>query len=100
MVEIKAAKHKGGLYALSVRGHAAGSVPVCAAISTVTQALAGYLTRHQTERFDIEELTLRGGEAEIRFRSKDPAAADAVWEMSAGMLQWLARRNPEYIRVL
>ena len=81
---------------LTLQGHATGSVEVCAAISGIVYALAGYLKNAARKRcVQIDEMALHSGEVSIRFTGGQ--AENGAFEMAViGLLQ-LEKQYPENI---
>ena len=75
---------------LSVDGHATGSPEVCAGVSAVVYALAGYLTNRVPEA----EIRLDSGRAQISCRGQR-----AMFEMAWIGLAQIEKAHPEFIRV-
>lgn len=89
------AKSGNGRYYIRAEGHATGSRTVCAAISGLVYALAGYLQNSCGIRTECERLT--DGYAELIFSGGDDA--EAVYSMCLiGLLQ-IEEQYPEYIEV-
>jgi uncharacterized protein YsxB (DUF464 family) len=82
------------LYIIQASRHATGSSSVCAAISGILYALAGYL-RNSTDT-DVKCLELKKGEAKIIFTGNENAYA--VYQMAAIGLAQIAASYPEYAK--
>ncbi len=83
---------------LTARGHATGSVAVCAAISGIVYALAGYLVNAQAEkRVEILTQRLESGDAALEFLA-DAGAAEAFSMAVIGLLQ-IQKAHPELVLV-
>ena len=95
MTKVYARKH-GGSYLVQAKGHATGSVEVCAAVSGLLYALAGFLQNRPESVRDVH-IKLESADAELRFRGKD--AADAVFLQTVIGLAQLEAAEPEYISV-
>ncbi len=84
-----------GRYRIRAEGHATGSGTVCAAVSGLIYALAGYLQNSCGIRTECERLT--DGEAELIFFGGDDA--EAVYSLCLiGLLQ-IEENYPEYIEI-
>ena len=84
----------GQQYTVSCKGHAAGSVEACAAVSCLVYTLAGYL---RNTSIPVLKEKLEDGDALIRFRGG--AAAETAFDMiCVGFLQLQAQYG-EYISV-
>ena len=90
------AKNGNGRYYIKADGHATGSPIVCAAISGIIYALAGYLGNSESIR--CEEIKLSDGSAELEFYGGDDA--EAVYMMTVIGLMQIEEQHPEYIEVL
>ena len=95
MTEIYAEK-AGDLYTISAKGHAAGSSEVCAAVSAILYALAGYM-ENAGESIDSILTSMDSGCAVISFRGGQ--AAEAVFDMAVIGLMQIEAACPKYIRV-
>lgn len=89
MVIAKIEEH-GAERRIECKGHATGSEQVCAAISALMTALAGYLVNHNPQR--INTIMLESGHNVIAFRG-----AAAAFEMTKIGLMQLAQSYPKYI---
>lgn len=90
------AKSTNGRYYIKAEGHATGSPAVCAGVSAIIYALAGYLGNSESIR--CEEVNLSDGNAELEFYGGDDA--EAVYLMSVIGLMQIEEQYPEYIEVL
>lgn len=92
------AKRRGDRCYLTARGHATGSVEVCAGISAILYALAGYLVNvDESRRIDILDLSVRDANVKVDFYGDDGSVA--AFEMAViGLLQ-IAKANPEFLHV-
>lgn len=83
---------------LSARGHATGSEQVCAAISGILYALAGYLTNAVRERYvEIYEYRIKSGDVRLDFNGD--GGTTAAFEMAViGLLQ-IEQGSPGYVSV-
>lgn len=84
----------GGRYVLTARGHAVGSPQVCAAISALLFAVAGYL-ENVRGTVQVGEVRLDSGDARLYWSGG--ARAEAAYELAAVGLCQLARRYPRYV---
>ena len=92
------ARREGDRRYLSATGHATGSREVCAGISAIFYALAGYLENAAMEReLEISVLRLEDGDAVIAFAAD--GQADAAYEMAVIGLVQMARSYPQYLVV-
>ena len=92
------AERSGNRCILSAQGHATGSVEVCAAVSGILYALAGYLTNAVTERY-IEFYENRMEEADVLFDFNGDEQTAAAFEMAViGLLQ-IVQQYPEFLKV-
>ena len=94
MTRVTAQAEKGKYY-IKADGHAMGSSEVCAAVSGIVYALAGYL--ENSESIACEEVTLSEGRAEFRFVGADDA--EAVYLMTLIGLCQIEEQYPEYIEI-
>lgn len=92
------AQRSGNRCILSAKGHATGSVEVCAAVSAILYALAGYLANAVHERY-IEFYEHRMEEADVMFDFSGDECTAAAFEMAAIGLAQIAKAHPEYIVV-
>lgn len=82
-------------YILSARGHATGSVAVCAAISGLVYALAGYLACREDAREYRQVLE----EAHAYLEYGGGEAVEAAFQMAlVGLLQ-IEKQYPELVKV-
>ena len=88
-------KSTNGRYYIKARGHATGSPIVCAGVSAIIYALAGYLENNGGIR--CEEITLSDGVAELEFYGGDDA--EAVYMMAVIGLAQIEEHYPEYIEI-
>lgn len=95
MTKVYARKH-GDSYLVQAKGHATGSVEVCAAVSGILYALAGFLQNRQDAVRDVH-VKLESADAEIRFCGGD--GADAVFMQTVIGLAQLEAARSEYISV-
>lgn len=83
-----------GHFKVKALGHASGSPSVCAAISGIMYALAGYL---QNSECDIQSMKLNAADAEIKFSGGE--SASAVYLMTVIGLMQIAKAHPEYAEI-
>ena len=95
MTKVYARKH-GGSYLLTAKGHAAGSTEVCAAVSGLLYALAGYLANCGDVVQDVH-VKLESADAELRFCGSDEA--EAVFTLTVVGLMQIEAGNPDFITV-
>ena len=98
----KSAPAKGGKrrYEIKVRGHATGSVEVCAAISALCYTLAGWLDVH-SDLCDNKHITLKDANADITFEvipSADTDKLDTAYEMFLCGMEMIAKSYPEFLQ--
>ena len=84
----------GDRYILSARGHATGSVEVCAAISGILYALAGYLCYAEATEHER-----RMESADVLLDYSGPERVEAAYAMAMIGLELLEGEYPELIRV-
>lgn len=84
------------LYSVIAKGHATGSPEVCAAVSGLLYALAGYV-KNKKKSLYASEWSIDSGDVFILFRGGENAKA--VYDMTViGLLQ-IAKSHPDYINV-
>lgn len=90
---------KGDQYTITANGHSTGSPEVCAAVSGLLYALAGYVENEKDEKDGVQSVIGRmaNGNFFIVFHGKE--RAEAVYNMTLiGLLQ-IEKSHPEYIKV-
>lgn len=87
------ARKDGDRYTLLIRNHATGSSEVCAAVSGIAFALAGYL---ENARDVLTELDYTLSEANADFRFAGGKEAETAWSMAVIGLKQIEASNPEY----
>lgn len=95
-------RRSGRAYRLAARGHAVGNPAVCAGVSGIVCALAGYLKNlERAGGVELNAFRLESGDAELAARSIEPRgdAAGPPFAMAAVGLMQIAAQYPEYIRV-
>lgn len=92
------AERSGNRCILSAKGHATGSVEVCAAVSGILYALAGYLTNALRERY-IEFYENRVEEADVLLDFNGDDCTVAAFEMAVIGLAQIGQQYPEFLRV-
>lgn len=81
---------------LSLYGHATGSCEVCAAISALAYAMAGYLTNAELEgRAEVYTMKMEGGSVVIH-ASGDERCVGACEAVLLGLRQ-IAEQYPDYL---
>lgn len=90
---------KGDRFRIRFEGHATGSDEVCAAVSSLVYAMAGYLENQAGRNTTVQRMELAEGQAEILFTTRDKQVKGA-WEMMVFGLRQLAHNFRDYIRVL
>lgn len=92
------AERSGKRCLLVAKGHATGSEQVCAAVSALVYALAGYLTNAIRERYiEFYREQLESGDVVMDFNGDDCTAA--AFETVVIGLQQIAQQYPEFICV-
>ncbi len=85
-------------YFLRAVGHAEGSPEVCAAVSSIVYALAGYLENAKAlNTAEVYDQKLESGDVEIYFGGDDTARA--VFEMAVIGIMQIAKAHPELVQV-
>ena len=92
------AERSGNRCILSAKGHATGSVEVCAAASGILFALAGYLANAIRERY-IEFYENRMEEADVLLDFNGDECTAAAFEMAVIGLAQIGQQHPEFLRV-
>lgn len=83
---------------LRAKGHATGSEQVCAAVSGILYALAGYLTNAMRERYvEVYEYRMDSGDVLLDFNGDE--GTTAAFEMAAIGLMQIAQGCPELVGV-
>lgn len=91
-------ENSGTRCALSAKGHATGSETVCAAVSGILYALAGYLVNAAEERYvEIYEYRVESGDVKLDFCGDE--RAEAAFEMAMIGLRQLEQGWPGLVRV-
>ena len=84
---------EGDRYTVTAQGHATGSPEVCAAVSGILYALAGYVENN----INFARWRMESGDVDIAFLGD--GRAEAVYNMAViGLLQ-IEKSHPEYISV-
>lgn len=92
------AELEGGRCLLAVDGHATGSAEVCAAISGLVYALAGYAANAESEgRAEIFTEELESGKVRLHLHGDDRTVG-ACEAILIGLLQ-IAEQFPEYVQM-
>ena len=92
------AERSGNRCILSAQGHATGSVEVCAAVSGILYALAGYLTNAVRERYiEFYENRMEDADVLLDFNGDDCTAA--AFEMAVIGLAQVGQQYPEFLQV-
>lgn len=88
----------GERYRLIAEGHATGSVEVCAAVSTITQSLYGYVYNLQrTGDAEIVEKSIASGKFSLCAKGDDRLRG--AFELAKQGLLQLANSFPEYVAI-
>lgn len=88
----------GDRHILSAQGHATGKPEVCAAVSGLLYALAGYLANIiQEEYIEFYESRMESGDVFLDLNG-GPRVETAFDLVTVGLLQ-IAKQHPEYIQV-
>ena len=92
------AEFEGGRCLLNVEGHATGNPEVCAAVSSLVYALAGYITNASKDgNAEIYTMQLDSGNAVIHFHGDDMVCA--AFELVIVGLMQLAKQHPEQVKM-
>ena len=92
------AERDGNRYSIFANGHATGSPEVCAAVSGILYALAGYVTNAMRERYvEVYTWRMESGEVQLDFNGDDGTAA--AFEMAVIGLAQVAQAHPEQVQV-
>lgn len=87
-----------GRYFLEFRGHAAGSERVCAGVSAIVYALAGWLVNAEDAGLvRVHRLELHSGEAELMFSGG--AEVETAFQVAEIGLRQLAESFPAFLSV-
>lgn len=87
-----------GAYLLRAEGHATGSTEVCAAVSGLLYALAGYL-ENAAEEGSVTCLRRRMESADVFLHYTGDQRAEAVFAMAVIGLKQLEKQYPELVQV-
>ena len=93
MVKVYAEKD-GDLFTLAVKGHATGSEEVCAGVSAIVFALAGWVNEYAASDVKTE---LESGDALVTFRGE--SEAEAAFDMAVIGLKQIELGHRDSIRV-
>ena len=93
MTEVKV-KRSGKRCCLEANGHATGSVAVCAGISAILYALAGYLANHE-----VQVIRHHMADADVGMEFDGDPESVAAFEMAVIGLMQIELTHPEYISV-
>lgn len=88
---------QGGEYRLQLSGHATGSTQVCAAVSSIVYALAGWLQNDRVHQSRLPEILLESGETVIRAWGN--VCVGTAFELAEIGLQQIEKAYPEYLRM-
>ena len=88
----------GKTMSLELDGHASGSEAVCAGVSAIVGALAGYLVNHISDMASPPVIRLDSGKARIRVQHPDLRLQTAFDMAEIGLLQ-TAEQYPEYLKM-
>ena len=84
---------------LTANGHAEGSEQVCAAVSALLGALAGYMENaRRSGAVTVWKQQLSGGRAELDFMSSGEEGCGAFLAVCVGLLQ-VAEQHPDYAEI-
>lgn len=92
MVKARMTRSSSGECEIECRDHAAGSAQVCAAVSGIMAALAGYL---QNSSATVSILDMRKGYNRLVF-----SGADEAFKMAVIGLMQIEKSYPEYIETM
>lgn len=83
---------------LCLQGHAVGSPEVCAGISAIVYALAGYLKNAEAEnRANIYTIDLNSGNVELQVTGDDRTGG--AFESAIIGLKQIAQKYPDYLKI-
>lgn len=89
---------EGGRFLLSAEGHATGSKQVCAAVSGIVYALAGYLLNAERDGFaEIYATSTESGKALLHCHGD--ARVRAAYEMATIGLRQIEAQYPQFVKV-
>ena len=92
------AELEGGRCLLDVEGHATGSPEVCAAVSGIVYALAGYVANAERDGHgEIYSMRMDSGRALLHVHGDDRVCG--ACEMALIGLMQIAKQHPEHINV-
>lgn len=92
------AEFEGGRCLLNLEGHATGSPEVCAAVSGIVYALAGYVTNAERDgHAEIYSMIMDSGRALLHFHGDDRVCG--ACEMAFVGLMQIEKQHPEHIKV-
>lgn len=91
------AERDGNRFLISANGHATGSPEVCAAVSGLIYALAGYVRNASDNSTLSYDERLASGNVCIRFRGGEGAVG--AFEMAVIGLKQIEAKYPEFLRV-
>lgn len=81
---------------LYAKGHATGSEQVCAAVSGIIFALAGYLA-NETSHAEIRNLSIESGDVRMEFYADEHALG--AFETAVIGLAQIAEKYPEFAKI-
>lgn len=88
----------GGRYALTAKGHAAGSEQGCAFISGILYALAGYLVNAEADGYArVDSVRLNPGDVNIQ--AQGGMHVGTAFKMAVIGLRQLEKQHPELVRI-
>lgn len=92
---------KGERHILSAKGHATGSSEVCAGVSGILYALAGWLKNAiaEPERHRVEAHRWRIWEADVLLDISGDETVEAAFDMATVGLLQIESQYPDYISV-
>ncbi|MEA4934256.1 MAG: ribosomal-processing cysteine protease Prp [Lawsonibacter sp.] len=92
------AEAEGGRYLLNLDGHATGSPEVCAAVSGLVYALAGYVTNAERDGFaTVYHMETESGKAVLHCHGD--RRVEAAYDMAIIGLQQIEKQYPQLVKV-
>jgi len=91
------AERDGNRYSIFANGHATGSPEVCAAVSGILYALAGYVRNASDGSTLAYDEKLESGNVRLHFRGG--AGAGGAFDMAVIGLKQIAAQYPDFLRV-
>ena len=83
---------------LHLQGHASGSKTICAGISAIVYALAGYIKNAESEeRVNIYTMNLNSGNVELHITGDD--RTEGAFESALIGLKQIEKKYPDYLKI-